>query len=309
MKNKRLMTGLLLISIIVPIISVPSLVNVFEFIMAFFVIGASIEFLNMFEKESPLSKRFRFVTILSALLIHVSIAGLMGWNQSPVTFENRGLLHVTIPFMLVGLFIYFVLSNNFSVTNVGKALLVMIYVGFGSASIVLLRLIGVRFIVYMLLISTLTDTFAFVIGMKFGKHKMAPNISPKKSWEGAIGGSIVATIIASIFAMYYGDIFVVGTFLGDLFNSSGEKTLLDRLLIGSNISFELQFLFVFILTFFATIVSQFGDLMASKLKRHYQIKDFGNLFPGHGGIMDRFDSVMLVSMFLSASFFFIYLFI
>ena len=309
MKNKRLMTGLLLISIIVPIISVPSLVNVFEFIMAFFVIGASIEFLNMFEKESPLSKRFRFVTILSALLIHVSIAGLMGWNQSPVTFENRGLLHVTIPFMLVGLFIYFVLSQNFSVTNVGKALLVMIYVGFGSASIVLLRLIGVRFIVYMLLISTLTDTFAYFIGMKFGKHKMTPNISPKKSWEGAIGGSIVATIIASIFAMYYGDIFVVGTFLGDLFNSSGEKTLLDRLLIGSNISFEVQFLFVFILTFFATIVSQFGDLMASKLKRHYQIKDFGSIFPGHGGIMDRFDSVMLVSMFLSASFFFIYLFI
>ena len=309
MKNKRLITGLLLISIIIPIISVPSLVNVFEFIMAFFVIGASIEFLNMFEKESLLSKRFRFVTILSALLIHVSIAGLMGWNQSPVTFENRGLLHVTIPFMLVGLFIYFVLSHNFSVTNVGKALLVMIYVGFGSASIVLLRLIGVRFIVYMLLISTLTDTFAYFIGMKFGKHKMTPNISPKKSWEGAIGGSIVATIIASIFAMYYGDIFVVGTFLGDLFNSSGEKTLLDRLLIGSNISFEVQFLFVFILTFFATIVSQFGDLMASKLKRHYQIKDFGSIFPGHGGIMDRFDSVMLVSMFLSASFFFIYLFI
>lgn len=309
MKNKRLITGLLLISIIIPIISVPSLVNVFEFIMAFFVIGASIEFLNMFEKESPLSKRFRFVTIFSALLIHVSIAGFMGWNQSLVTFENRGLLHVTIPFMLVGLFIYFVLSHNFSVTNVGKALLVMIYVGFGSASIVLLRLIGVRFIVYMLLISTLTDTFAYFIGMKFGKHKMTPNISPKKSWEGAIGGSIVATLIASIFAMYYGDIFVVGTFLGDLFNSSGEKTLLDRLLMGSNFSFQLQFIFVFILTFFATIVSQFGDLMASKLKRHYQIKDFGNIFPGHGGIMDRFDSVMLVSMFLSASFFFIYLFI
>lgn len=309
MKNKRLITGLLLISIIIPIISVPSLVNVFEFIMAFFVIGASIEFLNMFEKESPLSKRFRFVTILSALLIHVSIAGFIGWNQSSVTFENRGLLHVTIPFMLVILFIYFVLSHNFSVTNVGKALLVMIYVGFGSASIVLLRLIGVRFIVYMLLISTLTDTFAYMIGMKFGKHKMSPNISPKKSWEGAIGGSIVATIIASVFAMYYGDIFVVGTFLGDLFNSSGERTLLDRLLIGSNVTFELQFLFVFILTFFATIVSQFGDLMASKLKRHYQIKDFGSIFPGHGGIMDRFDSVMLVSMFLSASFFFIYLFI
>jgi phosphatidate cytidylyltransferase len=309
MKNKRLITGLILISIIVPIISVPSLVNVFEFIMAFFVIGASIEFLNMFEKESPLSKRFRFVTILSALLIHVSIAGFIDWNQSLVTFENRGLLHVTIPFMLVVLFIYFVLSHNFSVTNVGKALLVMIYVGFGSASIVLLRLIGVRFIVYMLIISTLTDTFAYVIGMKFGKHKMTPNISPKKSWEGAIGGSIVATIIASVFAMYYGDIFVVGTFLGDLFNSSGERTLLDRLLIESNVTFELQFLFVFILTFFATIVSQFGDLMASKLKRHYQIKDFGSIFPGHGGIMDRFDSVMLVSMFLSASFFFIYLFI
>lgn len=309
MKNKRVLTGVLLISIIVPIISMPPLVNVFEFIMACFVIGASIEFLNMFEKETPLSKRFRIVTIFSALMIHVSIAGFMGWNQSPVTFENRGLLHVTIPLLLVGLFIYFVVSSNFSVINVGKALLVMVYVGFGSASIVLLRLIGVRFIVYMLLISTLTDTFAYFIGMKFGRHKIAPNISPKKSWEGAIGGTVVATIIATVFAMNYGDIFVVGTFFGDLFNLSGERTLLDRLLIGSNITFGVQFIFVFILTFLATIISQFGDLMASKLKRHYQIKDFGTIFPGHGGIMDRFDSVILVSMFLSASFFFIYLFI
>ena len=309
MKNKRFITGLILISIIVPIISMPSLVNVFEFIMACFVIGASIEFLNMFEKEEPLSKRFRLLTIISTLIIHISIAGFIGFNQSPITFENPGILHVTIPLLLVFMFIYFVLSKNFSVTNVGKALLVMIYVGFGSASIVLLRLIGVRFIVYMLLISTLTDTFAYIIGMKLGKHKMAPNISPKKSWEGAIGGSIVATLIATLFAMYYGDIFVLGTWIGDLFNSSGERTLLDRLLIESNISFGLQFIFVFVLTFAATIVSQFGDLMASKLKRHYHIKDFGNIFPGHGGIMDRFDSVMLVSMFLSASFFFIYVFI
>ena len=156
MKQKRLITGILLISIIVPIISMPSLVNVFEFIMACFVIGASIEFLNMFEKEVPLSKRFRTLTIISVLLIHISIAGFMGFNQSTVTFENPGILHVTIPFILVGMFIYFVMSKNFSVTNVGKALLVMVYVGFGSASIVLLRLIGVRFIVYMLLISTLS---------------------------------------------------------------------------------------------------------------------------------------------------------
>jgi phosphatidate cytidylyltransferase len=309
MKQKRFITGILLILIIVPIISMPSLVNVFEFIMACFVIGASIEFLNMFEKEVPLSKRFRTLTIISVLLIHISIAGFMGFNQSTVTFENPGILHVTIPFILVGMFIYFVMSKNFSVTNVGKALLVMVYVGFGSASIVLLRLIGVRFIVYMLLISTLTDTFAYLIGMRFGRHKMAPKISPKKSWEGAIGGALVATIFATLFAMYYGDIFVVGTSLGDMFNAGGERTLLDRLLMGTNISFGLQFVFVFGLTFLATIVSQFGDLMASKLKRHYQIKDFGHIFPGHGGIMDRFDSVMLVSMFLSASFFIIYLFI
>ena len=77
MKHKRLITGVLLISVIAPIISMPSLVNVFEFIMACFVIGASIEFLNMFEKEAPLSKRFRALTIISALLIHISIAGFM----------------------------------------------------------------------------------------------------------------------------------------------------------------------------------------------------------------------------------------
>ena len=235
MKQKRLITGILLISVIAPIISIPSFLNVFEFIMVCFVIGASIEFLNMFEKESPLSKRFRTLTIISALLIHISIAGFTGFNQSAVTFENPGILHITIPFILVGMFVYFVTSKNFSVTNIGKALLVMVYVGFGSASIVLLRRIGVRFIVYMLLISTLTDTFAYLVGMRFGRHKMAPNISPKKSWEGAIGGALVATIFASLFAMYYGDIFVVGTFLGDMLNASGERTLLDRLLIGTKI--------------------------------------------------------------------------
>jgi phosphatidate cytidylyltransferase len=190
------------------------------------------------------------------------------------------------------------MSKNFTVEHIGKALLVIIYVAFGAASITSVRFIGVRFITYMFLISLLTDTFAYIVGVKFGKHKMTPTISPKKSWEGAIGGTVVATVIASLFAIYYGQLFNPSTFLGNIFNNSGQQTILDRIVLDQPLSMPLQVVIIIVMTFTASIVSQFGDLMASKLKRHFEIKDFGNIFPGHGGIMDRFDSVLLVSLYV-----------
>lgn len=116
----------------------------------------------------------------------------------------------------------------------------------------------------------LTDVFAYFVGVKFGKHKMSPHLSPKKSIEGAVGGVVLVTLfqIAALFVF--------------------EKILhLD--------GFFMPIWFYIITTVFISLTSMVGDLMASLIKRDFGVKDYSNLIPGHGGIMDRFDSVILAS--------------
>lgn len=127
---------------------------------------------------------------------------------------------------------------------------------------------GIFFLLLAFFCSWLTDGFALFAGMKFGKHKLAPNISPKKTVEGAIGG-VIGNIIMCI-ALY----FVFKT----KFELSAAVTLLS----------------VIIISLVLSVLSIFGDLAASTIKRHHGIKDFGNLLPGHGGVMDRFDSCLFV---------------
>lgn len=115
-----------------------------------------------------------------------------------------------------------------------------------------------------------TDVFAYFVGVKFGKTKMAPNLSPKKSWEGAVGGVVCVLIFMLLCLLVY------------------EKVLVKQ-------PFFLPVWFYCITVVFISITSMFGDLMASLIKRYYGVKDYSNLIPGHGGIMDRFDSVLLAS--------------
>ena len=115
----------------------------------------------------------------------------------------------------------------------------------------------------------LSDTFAYFIGSKFGKHKLCPKISPKKSVEGAIGG-IVGEIILNLLLL----------FVFNKFFFKGESFL--------------SYPFVCVLSIVLSVISMFGDLAASTIKRNFGIKDFGKILPGHGGIMDRFDSVLFV---------------
>jgi phosphatidate cytidylyltransferase len=185
--------------------------------------------------------------------------------------------------------------------------MVINYVGLGAAAIVILRFLGVRFIVYLLLITSATDVFAYLFGSKFGKHKLAPHISPKKSWEGAIAGSILGTLVAATFALGYGTFFSPDTAIGLFVNPGGEQTLLDNFSsLGVNKSLWIQGLVIVPITLVATILAQMGDLVASRLKRTYNLKDFGTILPGHGGLLDRFDSALFVAMFLAAIFILIY---
>ena len=123
-------------------------------------------------------------------------------------------------------------------------------------------------ILFAFFCSWLTDGFALFSGMAFGKHKLAPVISPKKTIEGAVGG-VVGNTLACVLLWYI---------MKTNFSLSAYITIVP----------------VVLSALFLSVVSIFGDLAASTIKRHHGIKDFGNLLPGHGGVMDRFDSSIFV---------------
>ncbi len=128
---------------------------------------------------------------------------------------------------------------------------------------------GIFLILFILFSACMTDTFAYFAGSFLGKHKLCPKISPKKTIEGAIGG-VLGCVLANaiLYAVYNNFIFA---------NPSNN------------------YVAIIVASVITSIVGMCGDLTASLIKRNYGIKDFGNLIPGHGGIMDRFDSIIFVS--------------
>lgn len=123
------------------------------------------------------------------------------------------------------------------------------------------------FIFILLFISSwIADTCAYFVGSAIGKHKLVPVLSPKKSIEGAIGGVLGSTIIGAIYGLVLGNI-------------------INKFLV---VAFA-------IICAAGAVISIFGDLAASAIKRNYDIKDYGKLIPGHGGILDRFDSMIFVA--------------
>ena len=149
-----------------------------------------------------------------------------------------------------------------------SAFMGVFYASFSFAALVLLRGYGPHFYLLVFIGPWVSDTFAYLVGRAFGKHKLIPEVSPNKTVEGAIGGVVFA---AAAFVLYGWIVGRTGRTLG-----FGLPVLA---LMGAVIA----------------VISQIGDLAMSVIKRRYGIKDYGWLFPGHGGVLDRFDSVLLTA--------------
>lgn len=216
------------------------LINLFVFALIFI---AFLEIKNAFTKIDII-----FSLIYGCILsVFVSLE-LYFYNQ---LFFTMYLL------LLMTLFDLLVLRNN--IKNSSALAFSSLYIILGFSSLVLLGnhiLIGLVFV-----LAFSSDSFAYLVGITFGKHKLIPDVSPKKSVEGALGG-IIGTVILTILYLSYFEL--------------------------SSIGYDI------ILGILASILAQCGDLIASRIKRDTGIKDFGKLIPGHGGILDRFDSVLLV---------------
>lgn len=145
--------------------------------------------------------------------------------------------------------------------------IIIAYAFLSFASLITVKSVKLLYVVLVFCWSAISDTGAYFTGVAFGKHKMAPIISPKKSWEGLIGGIISSILVTFGVCLLYQNCFDV------------KVNILEVLLITP----------IFVL------IGVMGDLTASLIKRKCEIKDFGKLIPGHGGVLDRFDSILMIS--------------
>ncbi len=223
------------------------------------------------------------ISVLSMIALH-EVLWSTGFVKNSMISGLSILLSGLVPFWvyigegmrsaLAGIFIYFVLmfivaiSSHYTVTleKMGGSFFFAMLIPYFLSSFVRLHELALgKYLVLLPLIAAFaSDAFALFAGMAFGKHKLAPALSPKKTVEGAVGGLLGAVV----FCLLYGAILQRG------FQVQANYPLL--VLYG----------------FLGSLVSQLGDLSFSYIKRQYGLKDFGNIFPGHGGVLDRFDSVI-----------------
>jgi phosphatidate cytidylyltransferase len=171
---------------------------------------------------------------------------------------------VELAFLVILLFMTYTVAtkNKFTFEDVAFSVLGTLYVGLGFYYFIETRDAGLTYIFYSLFMIWATDSGAYFIGKSIGKRKLWPEISPNKTVEGSIGGVVCALIVAVLFSLF-----------------TEINTTIQQLLV---------------ITVVLSVFGQIGDLVESALKRQYQVKDSGNILPGHGGILDRFDSLLFV---------------
>lgn len=169
---------------------------------------------------------------------------------------------ITLLAVLVLLSYTVLVKNRFTFDDAGFLLISVIYIGMGFNYLIETRDEGLEYLFFALFIVWATDTGAYLFGRAFGKRKLWPQISPKKTIEGSIGGILLACAVAIVFQIVA--------------------------------PLEHSMIIVILVTILISITGQIGDLVESAFKRHYAVKDSGKILPGHGGVLDRFDSLIFI---------------
>ena len=192
---------------------------------------------------------------------------------------------------LCGLFVYVLLlfceaiasRKRITLEKMGGAFFLSVFIPFFLSSFLRIRLMGnwEALVVLPFIVAFISDAFALFAGMAFGRHKLAPELSPKKTVEGAVGGVLGTMVFGVLVTVIY-------------------SIAADRMeeFTRSNIGVSM-YVIIALLACVAAVLGIYGDLFASVVKRQCGIKDYGTIFPGHRGILDRFDSVMFIAPFVT----------
>lgn len=216
------------------------------------------EFLDIKETKKQIPASIKLISyILFTLIVLISIAE----NDFVYSMDYR---------LITGLFVSLLLpvtlyheNGIYSVNDAFYLIGGIFFLGVSFHLLTVLRSMGLTYLIYLFVITVITDTYAYFGGLLIGRNKLIEAVSPKKTIEGMI----------------------IGTIFGVLFGVTYYHVVID-----STLSLSI----VTSMTLFLSILGQFGDLVFSSIKRYFGKKDFSNLIPGHGGILDRFDSIIFV---------------
>lgn len=259
--KQRTLTAVGMALVFIPIFIFGHHFHIFAIFCGLLALVASFEFARVAGKSQPSP----LITILS--MISTGGVVLLGYLRLLGLIQTASMIYALAGVLLAVLIVY-VFSSEVHIQGISSILLIALYVGLGFLALIDLRIKGIWVLGFVLLNAILTDMFAYLFGIRFGKHRLAPTISPKKSVEGAISGWACGSVGAMVFAV-------------------------------SLQVFSIHWGYVLIIAMLLSAVAQLGDLVASKIKRDYGVKDFSHLLPGHGGVLDRFDSWIFAAMMMS----------
>ena len=252
MDIKRLTSGLLGFPLVLLVLLIGDKIVV-DIALSIIALLAMSEYFNAIAKVSKPVRWLGYLSCFSIAFIHVV----------PKEYLNM----IGVPTILIVLFAQVVATEmRTTFKDIAYTFIGIFYVVFFIMFVAFIDGMpnGKILIWYVILAAWGTDIFAYFAGYLFGKHKLIPKVSPKKTIEGSIGGILGSTLVCLGFGYY----------------------------------FNLNLTMIILLGFFGSIIAQMGDLFASSIKRYVGIKDYGKLIPGHGGVLDRFDSVILVAPFV-----------
>lgn len=215
------------------------------------------------------AKRFNALEAVGFLGVTAYYAATYFCGNNPAA-DKVPLLMCIVAVFMAEMFVYVVTFPKYHATQVVAAVFSFLYAPLMLSFVYLTRMSAQgKYLVWLILISAWgCDTCAYAVGKLIGKKRIFPVLSPKKSLEGCVGGTLGAALIGGI----YGYLMV------------------EKVLPGQHVAFVLAFICAM-----GAVMSMVGDLAASAIKRNHDIKDYGTLIPGHGGIMDRFDSMSVTA--------------
>lgn len=253
--QKRVIFGGIALAIFLPFLVIGGLA--FELFVGALAIVAVIEMLKM--KGLEVASFEGVLTMLAAFVLTVPLDHYINFLPIDGSFTAFGLIVFLI---MAGTVLN---HSSYSFDDASYPIAASLYIGIGFQNLVNARLAGLDKVFLALFIVWATDIGAYMVGRRFGQRKLMPAVSPNKTIEGSLGGIAAAVVIAIVFMLF------------------------DKAVYAPH-----HFFVMLILIAVFSIFAQFGDLVESALKRHFGVKDSGKLIPGHGGILDRFDSLIFV---------------
>ncbi len=260
---KRVITGACLVALLVPLI-------LFSGTIALPIAIALIAVVSVYEMAKCMGYSKKLHITFPVYLAAIVLPFMLRYFYLPAIVAMISFICAVV--YLLYLFVLIITSHGkLTFSEVSAFFVTELYILTALNSIIYIRDFddSGKYIVILIFIGAwITDTFAYFTGVLIGKHKLIEDVSPKKTIEGSIGGMFFCTVAYVLF----------GIIIGHFFNIDTNLVLLA------------------ISGLLMSVVSQIGDLIMSVVKRHYDIKDYGKIFPGHGGMLDRFDSIIAVSI-------------